>query len=396
MTERMKDILSTKKSLVEEATKLKIEKKFDEAADKLSEIEKLDKEFAIEKGLEKISKEQAAGEVPQEVPDTEKKAKEKVNGFKILSKIFKKQRLTDEEKDAISLEKALISGENAENGENYLIPEDVHTEIMELRKTYMSAKDYVTVIPTTTLSGEFTFEAGEPAGLTEFEDGDEIDTETDPKFRRVKYAIKFFGKIIPVSNILKENEKSGLMAYLNRWFVRNAIITENKKIFTVLKTDKTAKTLTSWQDLKRSINKDVDKDYLIDGIILTNQNGFAYLDDSVDANGRPIMSDDVKVATQKQFNGLPVIVFSEKQLPDVDGKHPVFYGSLKAGCWFFDRKHLEFADSSHAKFTKNQTVLRVIEGFDVVSADKDAYMYGLLGTETAAAASLSAKSSSKT
>ena len=44
MTERMKEILSTKKSLLEEATRLKVEKKFDEAADKLAQIKSLDNE----------------------------------------------------------------------------------------------------------------------------------------------------------------------------------------------------------------------------------------------------------------------------------------------------------------------------------------------------------------
>lgn len=380
MTERMKEILSTKKSLLEEATRLKVEKKFDEAADKLAQIKSLDNEFNVEQGLEQVEKNAAATEVPQEIP--ENKEKGKVSGFKIIAKMLKKQRLTDEEKDAISLEKALISGDNAVNGENYLIPEDIHTEIMEKRKTYMSAKDYVTVIPTTTLSGEFTFEASEPAGLVAFDDGDEIPMETEPNFKRVGYKIKHYGKLIPISNILKDNEKGGLMAYLDRWFVRNAIISENTNIFTVLKTDKTAKDLANWQALKHSINTDVAADYLIDGIILTNQSGFAYLDDSVDASGRPIISEDVKEATPKRFNGLSVIVFPDAQLPDVSGKHPVFYGSLKAGCWFIDRKTLEFATSEHALFTKNQTLLRVIESFDVIGADKDAYQYGLLGQES--------------
>ena len=38
MTERMKEILSTKKSLLEEATRLKVEKKFDEAMEVLTEL----------------------------------------------------------------------------------------------------------------------------------------------------------------------------------------------------------------------------------------------------------------------------------------------------------------------------------------------------------------------
>mgnify|MGYP001078254294 CR=1 FL=1 len=380
MTERMKEILSTKKSLLEEATRLKVEKKFDEAADKLAQIKLLDNEYNVEQGLEQVEKTAAAADIPAKVP--ENKEKNMVNGFKIIAKMLKKQHLTNEEKDAISLEKALISGDNAVNGENHLIPEDIHTAITEFRKTYMSAKDYVSVIPTSTLSGSFTFEAGEPTGLIAFEDGGRISTGKEPTFSTVDYKIKHYGEIMPVSNILKDNEAGGLMAYLNRWFVRDSIITENGKIFDTLKKDKTPKALSGWQALKHSINTDVAADYWIDGIIITNQSGFAYLDDSVDASGRPILSDDVKEATKKRFNGLSVIVFPDAQLPDVEGKHPVFYGSLKAGCWFIERKILEFAVSEHIFFCENQTALRVMESFDVISADKNAYQYGLLGRES--------------
>ena len=37
---------------------------------------------------------------------------------------------------------------------------------------------------------------------------------------------------------------------------------------------------------------------------------------------------------------------------------------------------LEFATSEHANFNKNQNTLRVIEGFDVMSTDTSAYIFG--------------------
>ena len=43
---------------------------------------------------------------------------------------------------------------------------------------------------------------------------------------------------------------------------------------------------------------------------------------------------------------------------------------------FVERQGLEFATSEHAGFTKNQTLIRIIEMFDVIQADKDVYMYG--------------------
>ena len=58
-----------------------------------------------------------------------------------------------------------------------------------------------------------------------------------------------------------------------------------------------------------------------------------------------------------------------------EGKYPVFIGSTKDGADFMDRESLDFATSEHFAFNKNQTTLRVIEGYDVVETDKDAYEY---------------------
>ena len=81
--------------------------------------------------------------------------------------------------------------------------------------------------------------------------------------------------------------------------------------------------------------------------------------------------------TQKMFQGLPIHVFPDAQLPNLDGTHfPMIYGSVKAGCTFVEHKALEFAASEHANFTKNQNTLRVIEGFDTMSTDTSAYVYG--------------------
>ena len=109
----------------------------------------------------------------KQVPDDPKNAT-KANGFKAMAKKAFKKGLTE-------AENALVTGTNGTDGENYLVPEDVDTTIRELRKTYKSAKDLVTVIPTSALSGSFVFENGVPTGLADFEDGSAIAEETNPK-----------------------------------------------------------------------------------------------------------------------------------------------------------------------------------------------------------------------
>ena len=55
----------------------------------------------------------------------------------------------------------------------------------------------------------------------------------------------------------------------------------------------------------------------------------------------------------------------------------MFVGATDAGQDFMDKDKLEFATSEHYAFNKNQTTLRVLEGYDTVQTDTGAYSYVL-------------------
>lgn len=352
----------------------------------LDELDGLEKEFELAKRLyetEKKYAENGAGEQGEEG----NKPTNKATGFGVISKLLRGTALDDDEVALITpkteTQKALITGTSATHGENSLVPEDVRTAINELRRTYVSAKELCTVIPTESLTGSFVFEDGTPVGLTSFIDGGTVPAGDEPSFLTKTWTIGFYGKIIPISNVLSTTEKAGLMAYLNKWFIKNAIITENAAIFSSLKANKTPKGLVGWETLKTSINVDLDPSCKLGGFIVTNQSGFDYLDSEKDTTGRPILQPNPANATQKLFQDMPVKVFPDALLPDVDGKHPVFYGRTSDGCWFIELMGLLFASSAHAGFGQNQTQLRMIEGFATCEADKSAYCYGLISEPAA-------------
>lgn len=396
MTKRMKEILDEikEKHTLSKALLEGDEKDIEKAGGLLDEADELQKEYDL---LERIEAKEKKAVIPEAEKDLEEKeTKKKISGFLVVAKMINRRRLSDEE--AASLEPverdvtektALVYG--GSSGEGYLLPEDVRYEINELRKQYKSAKDLVTVIPTEDLAGGFNYETGTPAGLTELTDGNDVTEETGMGFTRKNFAIKFFAKLIPISRILAGAEKAGLMGYINRWFIKNAIISENSKIFDVLakKGANSASPVNTagWAALKKKINTALDPDALYDAVIVTNQTGFDLLDQEVDGNGRPILQPDPSNATRKMFNGLPIEVFSNAQLADITSgtKAPMFVGSLKAGATFVDYSNLEFAVSEHALFKKNQNCMRVIEGFDVIPTDTSAYLYlGFSATPAAA------------
>lgn len=194
------------------------------------------------------------------------------------------------------------------------------------------------------------------------------------------FTIGWRGKLIPISRILLGAEKAGLMGYLNRWFVKNAVLTENSAIFAKLKSGYASgapKAIAGWKALKKSIAVDLDPSCLLDGVIITNQSGFACLDAEEDKDGRPVLQENPANRTEKLFQGLPIHVFPDAQLPNIDTTNfPLIYGSVKAGCTFVEYAGLEFTLDGSYLFNKNQNCLRVIEGFDVMSTDTGAYIYG--------------------
>lgn len=314
--------------------------------------------------------------VPDPTPmplDVQKKPR----GIDAMMKMLRGQKL-DEAEQAL-IHKALISGADAVSGENYLIPEDVRTDIRELRKSYVSAKELVNVIPVAGLTGWSNFESGAPSGLVAMDDGDTIATESNPTFVQKRWTIRRYAKLIPISRVLS-SLAPGLMAYLKRWFIRSAVIAENAKIFAVLKkgyNNGTPKAVAGWDALKKSITVDLDPSCLIDGVIATNQSGFACLDAEKDGDGHSILQPNPANPTQKLFQGLPIKVYPDAQLANIDATHfPIFYGATTAGADFLELDGLFFDTSEHFLFDKNQICLRVMEGFDCISTDTSAYIYG--------------------
>lgn len=303
----------------------------------------------------------------------------KTDGFKIVNNVLKGGKPVNDIGDP------LITG--GVNGEDYLLPEDVKLEINIAKKEWLSAKDIVTVERTTALSGSINYGTDPSTGLVAFDDGDEVDSSVLPSFAKVSYKIKWFGAIIPVSQILTGAERAGLMQFINIWFVRRAIITENTAIFSALAAgynSGTAKEIADEAALRKSINTDLDPAYVKSPgmVVVTNQDGYNYLDTLTDESGKYVLQPSISDPSAKTYKGFPVKVFSNSQLPSdgENGTAPIIYGDTKSGCTFKEYEDYFFSsdEGKGVGFAKNQILLKVIEGFDVMSTETSAYVYGAL------------------
>ena len=361
---------------VAEARKLTEEGKLDEAKTVTDEAKALNEQIKQAEEIERMEDElnQDAG-----TPVVEPTADKKADVNKAFLKAITGKKLT-------AAENALIETPDTENDDpngSILVPTDENTRINEYKRQYKSLRTHVRDYRTTVITGSFVYENNSTLGLlTDIDEMDEIEEEDGPKFKTKGYSIKNKGAILPISNTLIADEQSGLMGYIGRWFARKAVKTENADILTVMKANKDAKELADWKALKRSLNKDLDPALIPGSVIITNQDGFDELDNAVDENGRPILQPDPKNPTQKMFKGLPIDVYSNNDIPSVNGKAPIFYGNLEEAITFVNRERYEVAKSKEAGFTKNATLIRVIERYDVIKTDDDAYCFGELTVTT--------------
>lgn len=160
---------------------------------------------------------------------------------------------------------------------------------------------------------------------------------------------------------------------------KKSVNTRNKKIIELLKTLSPTQ-VADYTGITDALNVTLDPAISAGAIILTNQTGFNYLDKLVDKQNRPLLEISLQNATQKLYKGRKVVVVSDALLPMNAQKAPVFVGMLGEFVKIFDRQQLEVALSEEAGFTKNATLLRAIERFDVKKVDEKAVAYLELNT----------------
>lgn len=310
--------------------------------------------------------------------------KENASYIRACIKKFTNKPLTEVE-NALLL--PTTSAVNGANGEGYLLPQDIQTRINERVRDFRSFRSVLGYIKTNALKGAFPFEhLDNLTGLVDFADGTNGTISNDLSFTQITFALAEKGAFIQLSNTLISLTDNDLIAYIVEVFAKKAVITENAMAIAGLQSNKTVKTLIDWKKLKSSINKDLDPAALYNTVIVTNQDGFDYLDSQLDENGRPVMQPDISQPTVRRFMGFPVIVFSNAQLPSsaatssAAGFAPIYYGDLEDAVKFVDLGATSFAASSEAGFMSNTTIARLIEFVTVVQCDSSdkCYCYGQL------------------
>ena len=295
-------------------------------------------------------------------------------------------------KNALTSEVA--PGSQGEVGIGVTIPEDIKTDIIELRRASDNLEQYVNVEGVTTNTGSRNIEVD--AESTPFDNVDEakdFPEMDEPKFKQVNYKIKKKGGILKITAELLEDTAANIMAYINKWIAKKTKATRNAMILKVMDAMTNGKEIyiENLDSLKDIFNEELDPAIAEAAIAITNQSGFNYLDKLKDKDGKYILQVDPTMKTKGKmlFGEYPIIKLSKKTLKSkpimnsdghtIDGyKHPVYCGDLKSAITLFDRGVLtiDMNDKGAGMWDKDLTGIKVRDRFDVQAVDTDALIKG--------------------
>lgn len=352
--------------------------KIDEAHDKIQLLNQTRKELAV---AEEMEVEEVENTITNGKPVGEPKKTIDVN--RVFNKLIMGKSVSEEEMEVYNLASTGQIEHDPEKG-GYLVPEEQGKQLKEFRRSKVSLKALCNVVPVTTMSGKFPVAKDQKGKLIEFDELSEIG-QTDLTFAQQEWSVKDFGDIIPVSNTLLEDTTFPLISIIGNNLTTKAVNTENEKILALLKTAKNKVTGKDYKDIITILNKALDPALANTAKIITNQSCFDYLDKLEDKNGRPLLTVDLTDPTKKLFKGKEIVVLTDEMLPQDAKKYPLYIGDVKEFVNFYDRKGVEIARSTEAGFTKNATLLRAIERFDVKAVDQEAVAYLTIPEATTAA-----------
>lgn len=271
-------------------------------------------------------------------------------------------------------------GSKEDDGTNagLTIPKDIQTAIHGLVRQYNSLQEYVTVESVSTTSGSRVYEKwSDITALANLEDETTSITDIDaPKFALIKYAIKRYAGMLTATNSLLKDTAENILAWLNSWVAKKVVVTRNKAILEKIAALPSKPTITKFDDIKDLALKGVDPAIRSTSFFMTNTSGLATLAKVKNAMGDYLLQRDPTQPERYLLEGKQVIEIADRWLADNAGAHPLYFGDLKQAVTLFDREHMSIESSSVAgdAFGLDQTKIRVIDRFDVVTTDSEAFV----------------------
>lgn len=265
------------------------------------------------------------------------------------------------------LYKALAEGGGDPVGSDggFLVPIDVDNQIQRMEKECFDLSRYFHVETVTSPTGWRILEVGGGKALPKVAEMGTIGKNDQPKFRRYDYTVEKYADRLPISSELLEDNVANLLAYVADWFGPKYIATKNALLLPFLTGLGKEVELTAGKEvstLKKALIKQLNTAQSRGAILITNQSGFAEMDSWEDKNGRPMLVPNPADPMVSRFQGRQVDYGDDADMPNEEGKIPIYVGKLDRLATLFVRKGIEIAATNVGgdAWATDSTELRVI------------------------------------
>lgn len=266
----------------------------------------------------------------------------------------------------------------ATDGAQAVIPNEVVTPVFEGANAKQNLAQMATVKQVSTGSGKYPISIPDPTKFLATKEELATIQDVDASVKDVAFTAKTFAGKIYLSNELIDDSAIDIKAEVQSQLQQLVLNTDNHNVISLLQT-LVSKKATNVDDLKKIKNTEIDPAVLGSNgsMVITNQDGYNYLDTLKDSQGRYLLTEDVTAVSGKALFGLPIVIVSNIVLPDVTSQFPVFIGNLPQTIAVFRRNNIA---TNWEQFDNYSQGLSVIYRGDYEFIDKNAMQYVLLGT----------------
>ena len=348
------ELLTKITDLKNEMTVLQNNGELDKATEKVAEIKNLQKEFEIAQILE----EELVNKLPDEPIVTNKKplTDPKPTITQVFNKAIRGLRLTE-------VENAMVEQPGDSNGGEYLVPVEQIQRINEIKKSLIPLKNKCEVIPVKSPKGNMPTNTPTDDELMTSQELAAV-APSDIKFDMIEYATEDYSDLVLISNQLFADSTYDVTGIINKTFARKAVNTENKKIITNLD-NCTSLAGTTVKTINKALNVGLDPVLKIIAEILTDQDGYNYLDQLEDKIGRPLLTDSLSAPGAKEYDGKVIVTLKNGSITKSAGSFVFYVGSIQEALAFFDREEIVISMSNDFVFNKKAKAFLAEERFDI-------------------------------
>lgn len=382
MSKQLREMLNSIATKKATAKALVAENKVEEAKIAMAELKELQAKAEMLAELEEDDDDEIEDKVNnKKVKELKDKTKMSVaNAFvQCVKAMAKRQAAPVEAMEVLDSVTHMTEGVDEDGG--LTVPQDIQTKVKELRRGQDALEELVNIESVSTLSGSRVIEKN--ADETPW---DNVDEEADfpevqgPQFEKIAYKVKKKGGVLKLTKELLSDTAENIMTYLYRWIAKKSKVTRN---FIILKAVAdnfgSAKTIDGLDALKKVFNIELDPALALDAKVVTNQDGFNWLDTLKDTDGKYVLQPNPTDATKKLlFGRYEVIVLSNKTLKTASDKAPIYCGNFKEALTLFDREYMtiETSDQAGDMWSKDQVGVKVRERLDIQVVDSEAIVKG--------------------